>query len=286
MVKSDLWISKNKVSALFKVIFEKSFTIHCITEGFRKCGIFPFNPNAVDKSLLVRSSDMDIGSIDLSTKPCKSNDVPVVNQDDCVENTPVSAVVDNAFRESESTEPFFNVSFTVGDDDILTLEQQLDEVEPNLESSNCSADEALECPPNLALTAVELSLTPRKKRKFEECFDLGVDLQNSTFQTWRRLKTKVAALDEKQTHIDTFDNSKEVFTAVPIPLSDQPDKDCRVTTHPLVKAGLIPDDLVNVLVAPKSSTTKTGYKKEPGKARVLTSQDVQQEFEEKENTGQ
>jgi len=67
MVKSDLWVSKKQVSAIFKIIFEKSMTMDCISEGFRKCGIYHFNPNAVDKPLLLRScTDVDPEAIDLS----------------------------------------------------------------------------------------------------------------------------------------------------------------------------------------------------------------------------
>jgi hypothetical protein len=40
MVKSYLWISKIKVSAMFKVIFVKSFTHHCVTEGFKNVASF------------------------------------------------------------------------------------------------------------------------------------------------------------------------------------------------------------------------------------------------------
>jgi hypothetical protein len=41
----------------------------CITEGFRKCNIYPFNQNAIDKSILLRSSaETDIEAMDLSAK--------------------------------------------------------------------------------------------------------------------------------------------------------------------------------------------------------------------------
>ena len=58
MVKSDLWISKKQVSAISIFFLEKLYNglTSCITEGFRKCGIFPFSPNAIHKSLLLRSS--------------------------------------------------------------------------------------------------------------------------------------------------------------------------------------------------------------------------------------
>ncbi|KAH3835274.1 hypothetical protein DPMN_108622 [Dreissena polymorpha] len=46
----------------------------CITEGFRKCGIFPLNPNAVEKTLLLRScTDADPNSIDLEVPTTETN---------------------------------------------------------------------------------------------------------------------------------------------------------------------------------------------------------------------
>jgi hypothetical protein len=58
-----------------------------------------------------------------------------------------------------------------------------------------------------------------------------------------------------------------------VPENDAPAKDCSVIKHPLVKAGLIPNDHVNVLVAPPPPSSSKG-KKEPENAKVLTSADV------------
>ncbi|VDI13101.1 Hypothetical predicted protein [Mytilus galloprovincialis] len=67
MLKSDLWVSKKNVSSIFKVIFEGSFTMACITQGFKKCGIYPFDPNAIDKTLLFRGgNDVNPDDLDLS----------------------------------------------------------------------------------------------------------------------------------------------------------------------------------------------------------------------------
>ena len=60
---------------MLKVIYEKSFTIDCITECFRKSGIFPYDPNAIDKSLPFRSNaEIDPHPIDLSAKPIQSSE--------------------------------------------------------------------------------------------------------------------------------------------------------------------------------------------------------------------
>ncbi|KAH3835295.1 hypothetical protein DPMN_108645 [Dreissena polymorpha] len=61
----------------------------CITEGFRKCGIFPFNPNAVEKTLLLRScTDVDPNSIDLEVPTPETNtdqEVQVTKPDTAVQ---------------------------------------------------------------------------------------------------------------------------------------------------------------------------------------------------------
>ena len=80
MIKSDLWVAKRNISGVFKVIFERSFTMSCITEGFKKCGIFPFNPNAIDKSLRLRSNtETNLEDLDLSARPKPTASTSVTN---------------------------------------------------------------------------------------------------------------------------------------------------------------------------------------------------------------
>lgn len=43
-----------------------------IKAGFRKCGIYPFNPNAIDKSLLLRNKLLPDTNIDLAETPTSS----------------------------------------------------------------------------------------------------------------------------------------------------------------------------------------------------------------------
>ena len=54
-----------------------------IVEGFRKCGIYPFDPNAIDKSLLLRSCEnITADNIDLAKEVEE-----VSNDDDRVMDT-------------------------------------------------------------------------------------------------------------------------------------------------------------------------------------------------------
>ncbi|WAQ93894.1 LOW QUALITY PROTEIN: hypothetical protein MAR_006365 [Mya arenaria] len=118
MVKSDVWISKKQVSAIFN--FEKSFSMNCMTEGFRKCGIYPFDPNAVDKPLLLRTStNADPSSIDLATQPQESGEEKVSCTTDDSHDV---AEVSYSSRVKDLDQVLLDESFTVGDDGILTLE--------------------------------------------------------------------------------------------------------------------------------------------------------------------
>ena len=341
MIKSDLWVAKRNISGVFKVIFERSFTMSCITEGFKKCGIFPFNPNAIDKSLLLRSNtETNLEDLDLSPRPKPKASTSVTNTatsdasklaqspDPATEETIVNSpdlpansqyVVDNEIpsgslsedfqivTESESIMKFLeeplvmaeptgipdvNDSFTalnvdndissplIGKISLLIDENGIVSVNPSPTKSGTNTLEFEEqqpenpnvttCPPELALAAVECGITPKKKRKYESSFNLGSDFPNNNcFQTWKVLKSKVA--------------ENEIVGAKCEADNKAVDENQNVINHPLVKAGLISSDLVDVLVVLSAST---GQKAKAGKrikkARVLTSDEVQKELEERE----
>ena len=44
---------KKNFTELFSIAYDRSVTPEHIKSGFRKCGIFPFNPDAIDKKRLV-----------------------------------------------------------------------------------------------------------------------------------------------------------------------------------------------------------------------------------------
>ena len=76
-LRGDLWISKSNVARIIKQPFEASMTIQNIKAGFRKCGIFPYNPNAIDKTQLFRNKLIPSEDVDLSLPPTTN-----VNNDD------------------------------------------------------------------------------------------------------------------------------------------------------------------------------------------------------------
>uniref|UniRef100_K1QUA4 Uncharacterized protein n=1 Tax=Magallana gigas TaxID=29159 RepID=K1QUA4_MAGGI len=59
-------------------------------------------------------------------------------------------------------------------------------LQPTMESTNG------ECPPDLALAAIEISLTVGRKQLYETCFEHGVNIDgDSVFHTWKKLKSKM-----------------------------------------------------------------------------------------------
>ena len=83
-LKGDLWIPKRNVPRILKESFEKSTSLAYIKSGFRKCRIFPFNPNAIDKEKLLRNKLIPDETVDLSlpAKTEASTVAPVPQQSD------------------------------------------------------------------------------------------------------------------------------------------------------------------------------------------------------------
>lgn len=64
----NLWITKTDVPRVLRIPFEQSTIHNIIKEGFRECGIFPLNPNALDKTHYLRNLFL-IDYNDLSLPP-------------------------------------------------------------------------------------------------------------------------------------------------------------------------------------------------------------------------
>ena len=65
MSTSILAVNRNNFTAIFKEAFEKSMVMATIKNGFRKCGIAPFNPEAVDWSKLTDDEAIESSSNDV-----------------------------------------------------------------------------------------------------------------------------------------------------------------------------------------------------------------------------
>lgn len=72
-LRGNLWIAKHHVPRVLKKPFEDSMSMTNIKAGFRKCGIFPFDPNAIDKRQLIRTNaERSYEDVDLAIPPVVS----------------------------------------------------------------------------------------------------------------------------------------------------------------------------------------------------------------------
>ena len=71
--KKDFVVSKCEFARFVNVPFERAFSIPNIKAGFAKCGIYPYNPKAIDQSKVAPSLTCSSPSLDDSSA---SSDVP------------------------------------------------------------------------------------------------------------------------------------------------------------------------------------------------------------------
>ena len=99
LTKKDFVVSKREFARVVKVPFERAFSISNIKAGFAKCGIHPYNPNAIDYSKIAPSfgSPENVSRVSFSstnassdspsmTEECSFSSVcpsPVVSSLDC-----------------------------------------------------------------------------------------------------------------------------------------------------------------------------------------------------------
>ena len=115
-LRGDLWIAKSNVGRVLKQPFEACMTIQNIKSGFKKCGIFPFNPNAIDKTQLFRNKLIPSEDVDLSVPPNDSNSNEDTNVQD-INNNEDSNVPDiNINEDSNVIDHNINDDCNVADD--------------------------------------------------------------------------------------------------------------------------------------------------------------------------
>ena len=73
--KKNFIVTKREFSRVVKSPFEKSFSIPNIKSGFAKCGIYPFNPNAVSKS---KMTPLSVHTL-ISSSTCTESESPIPN---------------------------------------------------------------------------------------------------------------------------------------------------------------------------------------------------------------
>ena len=70
--KKDFVVSKRDFARVVKTPFERAFSISNIKSSFSKCGIYPFNPDAIDRSKIVQPSSSDESNSNSSSSSISS----------------------------------------------------------------------------------------------------------------------------------------------------------------------------------------------------------------------
>ena len=65
-IKGELWIPKKQVAKIITKPFEDAMSMRNIKAGFKKCGVVPYNPNAIDKERMLRNQLIPNLDVDLS----------------------------------------------------------------------------------------------------------------------------------------------------------------------------------------------------------------------------
>lgn len=106
--KKNFMVSKRDFSRVLKEPFEMAFSMTNIKQGFKKCGVFPFNPNAVDTAKMAPSSVYQSSSASLSPKENVINDPPSDPSNISINSEP--SVGETSFTPSLFSTPASTVS--------------------------------------------------------------------------------------------------------------------------------------------------------------------------------
>ncbi len=256
MLRGDLWISKQNFPAVFKSVFENTFVPGLITESFRKCGIYPLNKGVVEQELLRDRVKVT------HAKNVKCNaETPRTPPQDCLRelNPEAGETRNNDCHIKRESIPIPGVKRDEGQclADLVIETVSPSQADPDAEVLVEAKDTTVQpCPPKLALEAIEKSLTPRKIQTYHRKYTEDVeDHRDPVFSTWRYLKKKA---DTEEAELPACE------------------------PNPLVKAGVIPENLATVLTPPNRTKKQTIRIGKPVGTRVLTSTEVSQAVREKE----
>ena len=189
-------VKRSNFCGLFKQAWVKAMTPSNIMSGFRACGIYPFNPEAVPRSAFLPSTLY-------TSRPAETNCVATVIQEqdptgneppvDTSKGTGVSApgsVIDTNMNTPEATQPSPNhaENFSMDVSELLEV--------PGTPGNGTPEDETVGlrqvCPPDLALLAFECGLKRGQKELYLKRYENGYDLQHDKmYNTWNNLYEKV-----------------------------------------------------------------------------------------------
>ena len=238
MLRGDLWVTKAKLPAVLKEILMNTFIPKVITNGFQKSGIYPLNRDAIQHDLLVNGNESMNDTTEITE--CDVSSIEEQKTEQSQQRTDLNVISDICLEVVNEIPPCAEVVLDG------SSSQHTEDTK-----SGCQAT-ATQCPPALALKAVEASLTPRKKSAYERAFREGaIKAKDPVYTTWAYLK-----------------ETSEMPPKPPI--------------HPLVDAGLISQELADVLLPPTHQDKERIIRRKSQKSQVLTSGDLLDELKQKD----
>ncbi len=81
-------VNRTNFTAIFREAFEKSMCIPSIKNGFRKCGVYPFSPEAIDWSKVISDDASPIASASAATTSNDVEDIP-----ESIKNNPLLDII-------------------------------------------------------------------------------------------------------------------------------------------------------------------------------------------------
>lgn len=251
--KHNFVVTKREFAKVLKVPFERSFSITNIKAGFMKCGIYPLNPNAVSKQKMIPSAlygSSDESALPQSTSSSESSATP--NS----QSAPLPSMPNSQSAPLSSTPNSQSAPLPSTPNSRSTMQQSVSSIVPPQSTPNSQAVLAITPSPSIASPSPIASSS-------------GVSSALSSPPLFSNSPVSFSPL------------TSPVFQSAQRPTNSSP------IVNPLVSAGLIPEELSDILATPSrdAAVSKKRTKRITG-ARDLTSNEYRKMLEEDERKKQ
>ena len=264
-IKGELWIPIKQVAKIITKPFEDAMSMRNIKAGFKKCGVVPYNPNAIDKERMLRNQLIPNLDVDLSL-PLQNTreDAPQGQLAAALHNVPVLDLGD----ESEVVGVINNILDDSAVLEFEVLEDNATAVDsiPLTPSSNAPTTSHSPSASTSNITCVPSpSVSQDKEIPIKLCVTTGT----------REMVTSEAHSSNNETVQDFVEIYLDEY------LSSHVTHVPKYKNNPLVKAGIITEDVAEVFFPPEEEIP-VGRKRAlrvQSKARCLTDDDVQEDLQ-------
>ena len=210
-----LTVSHANFCSLLSEAWGKAFIESNVRSGFEACGIVPFNPAKIpeeaylpnllyagtDSSLLHDNETTIAGDSEtaVETEAAACETVCGDNGGITVELGCDSALSDPELPAEEPLSVMFECGGSVNSSILYEDQENIGQQEIEASSAKQNDGEAFHCPSELALAAVEASLSGETLRRYEACFSNGAVIEgDNIYWTWKLYKEKVDGLEIRE----------------------------------------------------------------------------------------